>query len=347
MSKILSRINERKTYIIAEMSANHAGKLENAMKIIHAAKDAGADCLKIQTFTPDTITLNCNNEFFKIKNGLWKDYNLYNLYEEAYTPWEWQESIKEECEKIGLDFLSTPFDKSAVDFLEKINCEFYKIASFELVDIPLIEYIASKNKPIIISCGMGSIDEIQDAIDACKRMGNQMIFLLKCCSEYPAEWDNMHLANILDMKKRFKVSVGLSDHSIGHLAAVSAVSLGASIIEKHLCLSDEIENPDSKFSMDPTSFKKMVNAIRDTEKIIGTVHYGPNEKEKQNMMFRRSLFAVKNIKKGEPFTEENVRSIRPSFGLAPKYLKEILKGKANRDIEYGCPLLLEDLYGKK
>ena len=337
---------KNKVYIIAEMSANHAGKIENALEIIHAAKFAGADCLKIQTFTPDTITINCDNDYFRIKDGLWDNYNLYDLYKEAFTPWEWQNKLKAECEKIGLDFLSTPFDNSAVDFLESIGCKQYKIASFELVDIPLIEYVASKRKPMIISCGMGTKEEIQEALEACHKVGNYDVTLLKCCSEYPANWENMHLANIKDMKEQFNVKIGLSDHSQGYLAATLGVAMGATIIEKHLCLSHDIENPDKDFSMDPIEFKEMVMKIRDTEKIIGSIQYGASNNEKNSLVFRRSLFAVKDIKKGERFTTENVKSIRPSYGIAPKYLGKLLGKKALRDIDFGNPILMEDLNEK-
>ena len=232
-------------YIIAEMSANHAGSLENALELVKVAKDCGADCIKIQTYTADTITINCNNEYFKLKGGLWKGYNLYDLYNEAHTPWEWHKAIKDEAEKYGLDFLSTPFDKTSVDFLEELGVEFYKIASFELVDIPLIKYVASKRKPIIMSCGMGSIEEIETAINAIKSEGNDDIILLKCCSQYPANYDNMNVLTITDMIERFQLPVGLSDHSMGSVAPVVATTLVARVIEKHFCLSREIKNPDS------------------------------------------------------------------------------------------------------
>lgn len=338
MFHMMDKINSGGVYVIAEMSANHAGKLENALAIVHKAKEIGADCLKIQTYTADTITLDCDNEYFQIHGGLWDGYNLHDLYSEAYTPWEWQPVIKRECDEIGIDFLSTPFDYTAVDFLEKMEVEAYKIASFELVDIPLIEYVAQKGKPVIISCGMGSIEEIQDAVDACYRTGNRQVVLLKCCSEYPAPWDDMHLANIPDMAKRFKVPVGLSDHSMGALAAVVGVSLGACIIEKHMCLSRDIPNPDSAFSMEPTEFKKMIEEIQAARRIAAGPNYVLTDKEKDQKKFRRSLFAVKDIKKGEVFTKDNVRSIRPSAGIAPKYLEELIGRKAECDIPYGHPI---------
>lgn len=343
--KLFDKIHKGEVYIIAEMSANHAGKLENAFEIVKEAAEAGADCVKIQTYTADTITIDCDNEYFKIHGGLWDGYKLHDLYRDAGTPWEWQKRIKEECDKCGLDFLSTPFDNSAVDFLESIGCEAYKIASFELVDIPLIEYAASKQKPMIISCGMGSVEEIHEAVDTCRRMGNEQVVLLKCCSEYPAVWEDMHLNNIPDMRKRFGVDVGLSDHSMGSMGAIVGVSLGACVVEKHICLSRKIKNPDSAFSMEPDEFAQMVADVKNAAKIRGDVKYGPNDGEKSNMKFRRSLFAVKDIKKGELITEENVRSIRPSNGLSPKYLNAILGKKVNSDIKFGTPIkedLIED-----
>ena len=343
MSKLFEKINAGEVYIIAEMSANHAGKKENALELIKKAKEVGADCIKIQTYTADTMTIDCNKEPFMIHGGLWDGYNLHDLYKEAYTPWEWQQELKEQAESLGLDFLSTPFDGSSVDFLESIGVDAYKIASFELVDIPLIEYTASKRKPMIISCGMASQEEIQEAVDACTRVGNHQVVLLKCCSEYPANWKDMHLANIPDMKKRFEVPVGLSDHSAGHIAAVVGVSMGACVVEKHMCLSRDIPNPDAAFSMEPEEFKTMVGAISDAIAIKGQVHYGPTPKEIDSLQFRRSLFAVKDIKAGECFTEENVKSIRPSNGLKPKYLKDLLGTKAKRDIDFGEPIEQNDL----
>lgn len=340
MFHLWEKINNGQTYVIAEMSANHAGKLENALEIVRQAALAGADCVKIQTYTADTITIDCDNEYFQIHGGLWDGYKLYDLYKDAGTPWEWQERIKQECETCGVDFLSTPFDHTAVDFLEGIGCEAYKIASFELVDIPLIEYTAAKGKPMILSCGMGSIEEIQDALDACRRTGNEQVVLLKCCSEYPAKWEDMHLSNIPDMVQRFQVPVGLSDHSMGSLAAVVGVSLGACVVEKHVCLSREIKNPDSEFSLEMPEFTRMVRDIRAVEQIYGKVQYGPLPSER-NVIFRRSLFAVRDIKKGEMFTTENVRSIRPGQGLTPVIICDILEKRASKDIQAGTPLKWE------
>ncbi len=340
MFHLFEKINNNQVYIIAEMSANHGGSLENALEIVRQAAKAGADCLKIQTYTADSITISCESEDFQIHGGLWDGYKLYDLYTDAGTPYEWQLRIKEECDKCGMDFLSTPFDYGAVDFLEDIGCEAYKIASFELVDIPLIEYAASKGKPMIISCGMSSIEEIQEAIDACHRVGNNQVVLLKCCSEYPSNWKDMHIANIPDMMERFRVNVGLSDHSMGSIAAVVAVSMGACVIEKHIKL-EGIESADSKFSMPVDKFADMVEAVYNAKLIAGKVQYGPTDGEVGNLKFRRSLFAVADIKAGEKITKDNVRSIRPSTGLAPKYMESIIGKVAARDIPYGTPLSLE------
>ena len=328
-------------YLIAEMSANHAGSLDNALSIIRAAKKAGADCLKIQTYTADTMTIDCDSEHFRIKSGLWGGYKLYDLYREASMPWEWHRAIKDECDRVDLDFLSTPFDHTAVDFLEELGVGFYKIASFELVDIPLIEYVASKGKPMLISCGMGSPEEIQDAVDACERHRNGQIVLLKCCSEYPANFADMNLATIPDMHERFGVPVGLSDHSMGSLAAVVGVSLGACVVEKHFCLSRAIKNPDSEFSMEPDEFAGMVAGCKAAAEIRGRVSYQLTEKEKASQVFRRSVFAVRDIAPDEALTQENIRVIRPGYGLKPKFYDDMLGKVAVRKIKRGEPLTPE------
>ncbi len=331
------------TYIIAEMSGNHAGDIENAIKIIHAAKESGADCIKIQTYTADTMTIKCDNPYFNIAGGTWSGENLYELYQKAYTPWEWQKVLKEEADKIGIDIFSTPFDKSSVDFLEEIGMEFYKIASFELVDIPLIHYVASKGKPIILSTGMGTLEEIEEAVKAIKEEGNDQIVLLKCSSAYPSITNEMNLKTMIDMKKVFKVPVGLSDHSMGSIGAVAAVAMGAKVIEKHFCLSRSIENPDSGFSMEPHEFREMVENIRDTEKAMGKVFYGVSKQERDNLKFRRSIFVIEDVKKGEVFTEENLKIIRPGYGIKPKYYSQIIGKRATTDIKRGTPLQV-DLY---
>ena len=333
-------------YIIAEMSANHSGSIERAKEIIREAKRCGADCVKIQTYTPDTLTIDCNNKYFQVGNGTWEGENLYRLYGKAYTPWEWQKELKEEADRIGIDFFSTPFDKTSVDFLEELGVEFYKIASFEMIDLPLLKYVASKGKPIIMSTGMGSLEEIREAVEAIFEEGNENLALLKCSSAYPAISDDMHLRTIVDMKERFGLPVGLSDHSMGHLGAATAVAMGANIIEKHFCISREIENPDASFSMNPEEFKEMVDTIRQVEKAKGQIYYGVSDQEESSLVFRRSVFAVADIKKGEHFTEENTRIIRPGYGVKPKYLSDILGMKAGEDIERGTPIQF-DLVEKK
>lgn len=328
-------------YLIAEMSANHAGSKEYAKEIIHAAKESGADCIKIQTYTADTITIDCHNSYFAIEDGTWKGENLYGLYQKAYTPWEWQAELKEEAEKIGLDFFSTPFDPTSVEFLESIGMDFYKIASFELVDIPLIKYVASKGKPIIMSVGMGTLEEVTEAVEAVRSMGNNQLALLKCSSAYPAITDEMKLSVMVDMRERFGLPTGLSDHSLGSLGAVTAVAMGASIIEKHFCLDRKIKNPDSSFSMEPAEYAAMVRDIRLAEKAVGTPAYGPEESEMGNLAFRKSIFVVKDIKTGERLTPDNIRVIRPSAGLKPKYYERVLGKVVTRDLPFGTPLSLE------
>lgn len=342
MFHLHEKIDNGQVYVIAEMSANHGGKLENALEIVRQAAKAGADCVKIQTYTADSMTIDCDTDDFIVHGGLWDGYKLHDLYIDAGTPYEWQPRIKEECERCGVDFLSTPFDIKAVDFLESFGTEAYKIASFELVDIPLIEYAASKGKPMIISCGMGSIEEIQDAIDACHRQKNDQVVLLKCCSEYPSNWQDMHLSTISDMAEKFKVPIGLSDHSAGSLGAVVGVSLGACVIEKHVMLPG-IESPDSGFSMPMKDFAWMVQNVRNAVQVKGDVKYGPNDGEAENLRLRRSLFCVKDIPEGEEITSENVRSIRPGTGLKPKYYFEILGNKAKRNIRFGEPIQWEDI----
>ena len=340
MFRIFEKIDNNEVYVIAEMSANHGGSLETALEIVKGAKKAGADCLKIQTYTADTITIDCDNEYFKINGGLWDGYKLYDLYGDAGTPYEWHKAIKEECDRCGLDFLSTPFDPTAVDFLEELGVEAYKIASFELNDIPLIEYAASKKKPMIMSCGMASPEDIQEAVDACKRMGNDKIVLLKCCSEYPANWEDMHLGNIPDMRERFGVHVGLSDHSFGSLGAVVAVALGARVIEKHVKI-DGVKSADSEFSMTMEDFSAMVKDARNAVLISQGPDYSLSKKEKESTVFRRSLFAVQDIKEGDVITNGNVRSIRPGYGIAPKYLKDMIGKTAKKDLKRGEPVTFD------
>lgn len=334
MFHLYDNINQSSLYFIAEMSANHGGSLSNALELVRQAKSAGADCLKIQTYTADTMTIESGKPDFQIKDGLWDGYKLYDLYKAALTPYEWHEPIKKECEKVGIDFLSTPFDCSSVDFLESLGVEAYKIASYELVDIPLIKYVASKHKPMIISVGMGSIEEIQDCIYACKSQGNEQIVLLKCCSEYPAPWKDMKLGNIPDMRKRWGYPVGLSDHSFGSLGAVVGVSLGACVIEKHVKL-DGVKSADSEFSMPMEEYKAMIEDCRNAKMIAAGPDYTLTEREQASTVFRRSVYAVSDIEEGQEFTRENVRVIRPGYGLKPKYYEALIGSKAKRDIERG------------
>lgn len=342
MFHLYDKINNNDTYFIAEMSANHGGSLENALEIVRQAKEAGADCLKIQTYTADTMTLDCDKSDFRITGGLWDGYNLYDLYNYAGTPYEWHQEIKDECDRVGIDFLSTPFDITAVDFLEEVGVEAYKIASYELVDIPLISYIASKNKPMIISVGMGSVEEIQDCIDACKDAGNEQIVLLKCCSEYPAPWQDMKLGNIPDMKERFGYPVGLSDHSFGSLGAIVGVTLGACVVEKHVKL-DGVESADSEFSMTMQEYKAMIEDCKNAKMIAAGPDYTLTESEQASTVFRRSIYACADIKAGDTFTKDNIRVIRPGYGLKPKFYNQLLGKKARRDIEYGDRIVEDDM----
>ncbi|MDE5589087.1 MAG: pseudaminic acid synthase [Acetatifactor sp.] len=330
-------------YMIAEMSANHAGSMERAKEIIHAAKESGADCIKVQTYTPDTLTIDCSNEYFQVRNGTWEGENLYSLYGKGYMPWEWQGALKEEADKAGIDFLSTPFDTTSVDFLEELGLEFYKIASFEMVDLPLVEYIASKGKPVIMSTGMGTLEEIREAVEAVYRTGNHQLALLKCSSAYPADPAKMNLRTIQDLQERFGIPIGLSDHSMGSLSAVTSVALGARIIEKHFCIGREIENPDASFSMTPEEYKAMVQDVRRVEAALGEPFYGVTPEEESSMVFRRSVFAVKDIAKGEALTGENTRIIRPGYGLKPKYHRDILGMRADRELKRGTPVSFDVL----
>jgi len=328
-------------FIIAEMSANHNQSFDEAVKIIHAVKECGADAIKLQTYTPDTITIDSDNEYFRIRGTIWEGEKLYDLYGKAYTPWEWQPKLKKIADEIGLILFSTPFDRTSVDFLKSMDVPAYKIASFELVDIPLIEYVAEKGKPIIMSTGMATFEEIRDAVDAAKNAGCRQLALLKCTSGYPALPEDMNLKTILHLAESFGVVTGLSDHTLGIAVPVAAVALGACIIEKHFTLSRSVPGPDSAFSLEPREFKAMVEAIRTTERALGEVHYGLTADEEKSKVFRRSLFVVKDMKAGEIFTEENVRSIRPGHGLLPKYLDVLLGKKAARDIKRGSPVSWE------
>jgi len=329
-------------YVIAELSANHNRDFGQAVGIIAAAKQAGADAVKLQTYTADTISLKSDKEYFRVKGGtLWDGRTLHDLYCEAYTPWEWQPKLKQVANQVGLDLLSSAFDPTAVDFLEEMGVPAHKVASFELVDLPLIEKMARTGKPLIMSTGMASIEEIDEAVATARRAGATQIALLKCNSAYPAPAQEMHLRTIPEIARRFEVPVGLSDHSLGMVAAVAAVALGACILEKHLTLSRAVPGPDSAFSLEPPEFKHIVDAVRETEAALGNVYFGASEKEQASRRFRRSLFVVRDVKQGELFSTENVRSIRPGDGLHTRHLNEILGRRAAYDIERGTPMSWE------
>lgn len=325
-------------YIAAEVSANHGQDLSRALDMIWAAKACGADAVKFQTYTPDTLTIDSENRYFKIKHPKWGGQTLYKLYGKAYTPWSWFMALKKAADKAGISFFSTAYDKSSVDFLEKLGVPFHKIASFELVDIPLIEYAAKTKKPIVLSTGMADLKEIKEAVNAARKSGAKEVVLLKCVSSYPADPAEMNLRTIGDMAKRFGVPVGISDHTLDTAASVAAVALGAVMVEKHFTLSRKFVTPDSFFSIEPDELKRLVSDVRTVEKALGSVRYGMTEKEKPSRVFRRSLFVVKDIKSGERFSEDNVRSIRPSDGLAPKFLGKVLRGKAKKALKRGIPL---------
>lgn len=328
----------RSVFIIAEASANHSQKLSNAVKLVEEAKKAGADAVKFQAYTPDTMTIDVNAKYFKIKHPQWGGQTLYQLYKKAYTPWPWFKKLKRVADDLGILFFATAFDRTAVDFLEEIGVSIHKAASFELVDLPLIEYMAKTKKPLILSTGMGTFDEMKEALATAKKAGAKDITLLRCVSSYPAKPEEMNLRTIIDMRKKLKCTVGLSDHTLGTAVSTTAVALGARAVEKHFTLSRKFKTPDSFFSLEPRELSDLVKNIRIAEEALGETCYKLTGQEKSNKAFRRSLFVVKDIKRGEKFTIENVNSIRPSYGLAPKYFKEILGKKAKKDIERGNPL---------
>ena len=336
-----------KILIIAELSANHGHDISIAKRSILLAKDAGADAVKIQTYTADTMTIDCDNEYFQVKGGtLWDGRTLYDLYSEAYTPWEWHKELFDYAKEIGIELFSTPFDFSAVDLLESLNVNRYKIASFEITDIPLIEYAASKGKPMIISTGIASLEDIEEAVSACRQNGNNDITLLQCTSQYPANPKDANLMTMVDMKNRFGVKVGLSDHTMGNEAAIIAVALGAELIEKHFIMDRAIGGPDASFSITPNELKSLSDDIKRTIDILGNVNYDLTEKKKNSRVFARSLFVVKDVKKGDTVTSENVRSIRPGYGMNPKYYHEIMGRTFLADVQKGTPLSWE-LIGDK
>lgn len=334
---------DSRAFIIAELSANHGGSLQTALDTVKAAKRAGADCIKLQTYTPDTITINSTREDFLIKGTIWEGRNLYELYQEAYTPWEWHEALFKAAADEGLVCFSSPFDKTAVDFLEGLNAPAYKIASFEITDIPLIEYVAAKGKPVIISTGIANHEDIELALDACRRMGNDQIALLKCTSAYPAPISEANMLMIDDMAHRYNVVIGLSDHTPGSTVPVVAVARGAKIIEKHFILDRSLGGPDAEFSLNEEEFGQMVKSVREAEDALGKVDYNTSAVQKKGRVFSRSLYVVGKINKGEAITEDNVKSIRPGFGMHPKFLKDVIGKKASRDLELGDRLTFEDI----
>jgi len=326
-------------FIVAELSANHNQNYDVAVKTIKAAKEAGADAIKLQTYTADTITINCANKHFQIKHGTkWDGQTLHQLYQKAYTPWEWQPKLKKVAEELKLLLFSSPFDKTAVDFLEEMNVPAYKVASPEITDIPLIEYIASKGKPVFISTGVATLKDIEQAVDVCRKKGNNKIILLKCTSEYPTPMEEVNLKTMQDMAKRFNAVVGISDHTLGISVPIAAVALGAKVIEKHFILDRKAGGVDSFFSLEPKEFKDMVTSIREVEKALGKASYKLTKEMKKSRDFKRSLFITENVKAGEVLTQQNVRSIRPGCGLPPKYLKDALGKKAKKSIKKGTPL---------
>lgn len=333
-----SFISNQRVFIVAEISANHGRNLARAVAMIKKAKACGADAVKFQAYTPDTLTINADNKYFRIKSSKWRGQTLYELYKKAYTPWKWFKKLKKVADDSGIVFFATAFDKTSVDFLEELNVRIHKISSLEIVDLPLIEYAAKTKKTLILSTGMATISEIKEAVNTAKKAEAKEIVLLKCVSDYPAKPEEMNLKTIPDMRRRFGCPVGISDHSLGIGASVCTVALGASVVEKHFTLSKKIKTPDSFFSIEPEELKELVANIRIAEKALGKVHYGLTKGEQGHKFARRSLFVVENIKQGEFFTEENVKSIRPANGLQPKYISGVLGKKAKRNIKKGTPL---------
>lgn len=329
-------------YVIAELSANHNGSLDTALRLIEEAKKSGADAVKMQTYKPDTITLDCDNPEFRIEGGLWDGRTLYELYEEAHTPWAWHAPLFDYAKKLGITIFSSPFDRTAVDLLEELGAPAYKIASFEAIDLPLIEYVAKTGKPMIISTGMADIEEIQDAINAARAGGCQSLAVLHCVSGYPAPAADYNLRTIPDMAKRFGLITGLSDHTLDNTTAITSIALGASIIEKHFTLDRQGGGPDDSFSLEPSELAALCSGVRTAWEARGTVDYGRKSSEQGNVQFRRSLYFVKDLRAGELITEENVRSVRPGFGLPPKYLPLILGRRVKVDVK-ACNPVKEDL----
>lgn len=339
MNNFEKRRSSKETYLIAELSANHGNSLDIAIETVRAAAASGADAVKVQTFTADTITLDCDNEYFQVKHDtIWDGTTLHKLYEEASMPWEWHAPLKKIANELNMDFFSTPFDSTAVDLLEGLDVPIYKIASLEINDIPLIELVASKMKPVLISTGIASLADIEEAVNACRRVGNNDIILLKCTSSYPTPYEESNLLSIPNIASTFNVQVGLSDHTMGHVVPVGAVALGATVIEKHFMLNHDVPSADSSFSMIPEEFKLMCASVRIIEKSLGKITYELSEKTKKSKDFSRSLFVVKDIKEGEVFTVDNLKSIRPGYGMHTRNLKDILGKKASVDVKKGTPM---------
>lgn len=330
-------------YVIAELSANHNGSLETALKIMDAAKLAGADAVKLQTYRPDTITLNVDRPEFRVTGGLWDGRSLYELYEEAHTPWEWHKPLFEHARKLGITIFSSPFDSTAVDLLESLDAPAYKIASLEIVDLPLIRYVASKGKPMIISTGLANETEIQEAVDAARSAGCQHLALLHCVSSYPAPSEEYNLRTIPDMREKYGTVVGLSDHTLDNTTAIASVAMGACIIEKHFTLNRNGGGPDDSFSLEPEDLTHLCRDAKTAWKAVGQVNYGRTASESANIQFRRSLYFVKSLAAGDTITEDAVKSVRPGFGLAPKYLPEIIGRKLKTNVRYGDPVTLDSL----
>jgi len=332
-------------FIIAELSANHLHDFQRAKNLIAEAKQCGVDAVKIQTYTPDTLTIDCDNELFQIKHPVWGGQTLYELYGKAYIPWEWHQDLKNYAEQLGLVFFSTTYDISSANFLEKLNVPVYKIASFELVDLPFLKDIAAKGKPIILSTGMATLDEIASAVQTIREQGNEDIILLKCTSAYPAKAEEMNLRGIPVLSENFNVIVGLSDHSLSNDVTIAAVTLGAKVIEKHFTLSRQDGGPDASFSLEPNEMQTLVQSIRNIEKALKVPEFGPTPEERKNLSFRRSLFVIKDIHKGERITEEHVRSIRPGYGLDPRYYFNIIGKRVVKDVKRGAPLSFDAIEG--
>jgi pseudaminic acid synthase len=335
--------SSHKPYIVSEMSGNHKGELKRALLLVEKASNIGANALKLQTYTPDTMTIKCNNPHFQIKKGLWTGYTLHDLYEYAHTPWDWHKEIFDLARDLGLHIFSTPFDKSSVDFLEKLDVPVYKIASFEITDLDLIKYVSLTQKPIILSTGMANIEEIEEALTIIEKTGNKNVCILYCVSGYPTPIQEANILSILDFKHKFDIPIGFSDHTLGTIASVASISLGACLIEKHMTLNRKDGGPDAEFSLEPDEFSQLIKDCNYAWSALGSPEKKKKDSEKNNIIFRRSIFCIKDIKKGEIFTHENIRVIRPGYGIKPKYLKDLIGKKATKKILRGTPISFDVL----